>query len=117
DGAGNVSAVLPIKGAEKTLLIGSHLDSVYSGGRFDGTLGLLAAFESLRVLRESGQPLAQHVEAIDFTDEEGTLVGLLGSSALTGLLKTEALKAPRGGRRALEEGLTRLKSFFAKQGD
>ncbi len=107
DGAGNVSAVLSVEGAGKTLLIGSHLDSVYSGGRFDGALGLLAAFESIRVLRESGQPLAYHIEAIDFTDEEGTLVGLLGSIALIGLLKSEALKSPRGGRQALEEGLTR----------
>ena len=107
DGAGNVSAVLFVGGAEKTLLIGSHLDSVYSGGRFDGALGVLAAFETLRVLRESGQPLAQHIEAIDFTDEEGTLVGLLGSIAVAGLLKSEALKSPRGGRLALEEGLAR----------
>jgi len=47
------------------------------------------------------------LEAIDFTDEEGTLVGLLGSSALAGRLHPEALKNPRGGRQNLLEGLAR----------
>jgi hydantoinase/carbamoylase family amidase len=47
------------------------------------------------------------LEALDFTDEEGTLVGLLGSSALAGTLKPEALKNPRGGRQCLTAGLLR----------
>jgi N-carbamoyl-L-amino-acid hydrolase len=48
-----------------------------------------------------------HLEAIDFTDEEGTLVGLLGSAAVGGVLQVEALQDPRGGRTALEAGLAR----------
>jgi N-carbamoyl-L-amino-acid hydrolase len=50
-------------------------------------------------------PLA--LEAIDFTDEEGTLVGLLGSEALAGKLTLESLRSPRGGRDALLAGLER----------
>jgi N-carbamoyl-L-amino-acid hydrolase len=44
---------------------------------------------------------------VDYTDEEGTLVGLLGSRALAGALDAEHLREPRGGRAALEAGLAR----------
>src|SRR5512146_769504 len=110
DGAGNHSAVLSCAPAgAPTLLLGSHLDSVPQGGRFDGALGVMAALEVLRTVRDHGLQLKFDLEAIDFTDEEGTLVGLLGSSALAGNLKAEDLKAPRGGRAALEEGMGRAK--------
>ena len=46
DGAGNHSAFLACgKENAPTLLLGSHLDSVPNGGRFDGALGVMAAFE------------------------------------------------------------------------
>lgn len=90
-----------------TLLLGSHLDSVPNGGRFDGALGVLAALEALRTIQEAGLRLPVDLEAIDFTDEEGTLVGELGSGALAGSLTAEALQQPRGGRQRLEDGLAR----------
>jgi hydantoinase/carbamoylase family amidase len=92
---------------EQTLLLGSHLDSVPNGGRFDGALGVMAAFEVLRTIKDAGLNLRLNLEAIDFTDEEGTLVGLLGSAALAGRLHPEDLQHPRGGRQALLEGLQR----------
>ena len=108
DPAGNHSAVLPCPHAQApTLLLGSHLDSVPNGGRFDGALGVLAAYEVLRTIRDAGIRLPFHLEAIDFTDEEGTLVGLLGSRALAGNLPPSELAHPRGGRAALLEGLHR----------
>jgi N-carbamoyl-L-amino-acid hydrolase len=135
DGAGNHSAVLPVTPAlapgasvaseakqsrarsgeiasglsplAMTLLIGSHLDSVPNGGRFDGALGVIAALEVLRTVKESGIQPRVNLEAIDFTDEEGTLVGLLGSSALAGHLSPEMLQNPRGGRENLVEGMVR----------
>jgi N-carbamoyl-L-amino-acid hydrolase len=108
DGAGNHSAFLACGPAgAPTLLLGSHLDSVPYGGRFDGPLGVLAALEALRVVQEAGISLPVHLEAIDFTDEEGTLFGELGSTALAGTLTAEALREPRGGRAALEAGLAR----------
>jgi beta-ureidopropionase / N-carbamoyl-L-amino-acid hydrolase len=108
DGAGNHSALLRCgpEGAP-SLLLGSHLDSVPYGGRFDGALGVLAALEVVRTVQEAGLSLPFHLEAIDFTDEEGTLVGLLGSSALGGRLAAEDLQNPRGGREVLLEGLER----------
>jgi len=113
DGAGNHSALLPaniIASEAKqspTLLLGSHLDSVPNGGRFDGALGVMAAFEVLRTIKDAGIQLKFNLEAVDFTDEEGTLVGLLGSAALAGHLKPEMLKSPRGGRPAMVEGMKR----------
>jgi N-carbamoyl-L-amino-acid hydrolase len=105
DAAGNHSALLG--GGGPTLLLGSHLDSVPNGGRFDGALGVVAAFHALLAVQESARELPVVLEAIDFTDEEGTLVGLLGSEALTGALVPEALRSPRGGRDALVAGLAR----------
>ena len=108
DGAGNCSAILraPDPNAQ-TLLLGSHTDSVPNGGRFDGALGVLAALEVLRAVRDAGLELPVHLEAIDFTDEEGTLVGFIGSGAITGQLSADGLKNPRGGRAALAAGLAR----------
>ena len=108
DSAGNHSACLACgpEGAA-TLLLGSHLDSVPQGGRFDGALGVLAALEVLRRVREVDLTLPFNLEAIDFTDEEGSLVGLLGSRALAGRLQFEELQNPRGGRENLQAGLER----------
>src|SRR5439155_26400960 len=113
DAAGNHSAVLPADGP--TLLLGSHLDSVPNGGRYDGALGVVAALHDLLALQDADLPFA--LEAIDFTDEEGTLVGLLGSEALTGALTDEALRRPRGGREALLDGLARAGLSEAQLGD
>lgn len=108
DGAANVSAVLPAEDpAARTLLAGSHLDSVPDGGRYDGALGTLCALEALRAIKEAGLRLPLHLEAIAFTDEEGTLVGLLGSRALAGLLTADDLARPRGGQEALAAGMRR----------
>lgn len=108
DGAGNHSAILSCgNDSAPTLLLGSHLDSVPNGGRFDGALGVMAAFEVLRTIQDAGVELKVDLETIDFTDEEGTLVGLLGSAALAGSLHAELLQNPRGGRDALVEGMRR----------
>jgi N-carbamoyl-L-amino-acid hydrolase len=108
DEAGNHSAILRSANPDAaTLLIGSHLDSVLNGGRYDGALGVLAALETLRTIQDAGLALPMHLEAIDFTDEEGTLVGLLGSAALAGKLTPRDLQQPRGGRDHLLAGLAR----------
>lgn len=106
DGAGNHSAFLSCGRVDApTLLFGSHLDSVPKGGRFDGALGVMAAFEVLRTIKENGIRLKVNVEAIDFTDEEGTHLSLFGSSALAGHLHAEDLKNPYSGRENFLAGL------------
>ncbi|GAB5490903.1 MAG: Zn-dependent hydrolase [Phototrophicaceae bacterium] len=109
DGAGNQSATLLSDNPNaKTLIIGSHFDSVPNGGRFDGALGVIVALEATLTLKDAGEKLPFHLEVINFTDEEGTLVGLLGSAAITGLLSKQSLKNPRGGRNTLEAGMARI---------
>ena len=109
DSAANHSAILPAgEPGARTLLLGSHLDSVRRGGRYDGALGVLCALEVLRVIKDVGLELPITLEAIDFTDEEGTLTGTLGSWALAGQLTPEALAAPRGGRDLLVSELERM---------
>jgi beta-ureidopropionase / N-carbamoyl-L-amino-acid hydrolase len=118
DSAGNHSALLRGAGADSaTLLLGSHLDSVPDGGRFDGALGVVAALEALRAVKDARLELPFALEAVDFTDEEGTLVGLLGSAALAGTLGPEALARPRGGREALLAGLARTGLVEERLGD
>ena len=108
DGAGNHSAFLNCSAVgAPTLLLGSHLDSTPNGGRFDGALGVAAALEALRTVKEASLSLPVNLEAIDFTDEEGTLIGLTGSAALAGKLTQDDLQNPRGGREALMTGLAR----------
>jgi hydantoinase/carbamoylase family amidase len=108
DGAGNHSAFLSCGQTNApTLLFGSHLDSVPNGGRFDGALGVMAAFEALRTIQENGIRLKVNLEAIDFTDEEGTHLSLFGSSALAGHLHAADLKNPYSGRENFTAGLAR----------
>ena len=109
DGAANHSASLPARDpAARTLLLGSHLDSVRHGGRYDGALGVVCALETLRAVRDAGLDLPVSLEAVDFTDEEGTLIGTLGSLALAGGLSREDLASPRGGRELLVAELARM---------
>ena len=97
DTAGNLSACYALSGTGKpVLLLGSHLDSVANGGRFDGALGVAAAFEVMQVLRDHEADAEMPVEVIDFTDEEGTWVSLLGSRAMSGQLTRNDLTNPRG---------------------
>ena len=83
DGAANLSAKLPSQNAAaQTLLLGSHLDTVPGGGRYDGALGVVAALETLRVVKEANLALPVHLEAISFTDEEGRFWGFFGSQGV-----------------------------------
>lgn len=69
---------------DRTVLLGSHLDSVPDAGRYDGILGVLVAIEVADRLRETKLPFA--LEVVAFGDEEGTRFGatLLGSRAISG---------------------------------
>jgi len=88
DEVGNLSAVLLSKNPQaRTFLMGSHLDTVPNGGKYDGSIGVLAAFECLRVVKEAGLQLPVHLEAIDFTDEEGAWQSFFGSMGLAGTLE------------------------------
>ena len=70
------------------VLVGSHVDSVYDGGNFDGPLGVLAGIEVAQAMEEGGVQTDYPVEVVAFTDEEGARFsfGMIGSRALAGHL-------------------------------
>ncbi len=73
---------------EKIAAMGSHLDTVPSGGMFDGALGVVAALECARTLRENRVNLPWNLEIISFCDEEAAHhAGTVGSRAMMGLLQ------------------------------
>ena len=87
DEAGNLIARMD--GQDNSLpaiLMGSHLDTVPDGGKYDGVTGCIGGLEVCEVLKESGYKTNHPIEVIVFTDEEGFRFGkgLLGSSAICG---------------------------------
>jgi allantoate deiminase len=72
----------------KTLLLGSHLDTVPNAGKYDGPLGVLVALAALETLTARGVCLPFHVDVLGFSDEEGTRFhsAYLGSGAIAGVL-------------------------------
>lgn len=83
------------------IMLGSHSDTVPSGGRFDGVAGLVAAVEVVRALG-AGHRLRHAVEVVDFLAEEPSEfdVSCVGSRAMAGLLLPDMLDytAPNGER-------------------
>jgi N-carbamoyl-L-amino-acid hydrolase len=79
-------------------LIGSHLDSQLTGGRFDGALGTLAAFEVLEALEDSAVETPIPIEAVSWTNEEGSHYqpGCMGSMAFASRAVPEGWAALRG---------------------
>jgi allantoate deiminase len=90
DAAGNVLGRWE-EGEGTAVLVGSHLDTVPRGGRYDGALGVLAALEVVRTLRREGVSLLRPLWIVSFNDEEGSRfqTGMLGSRAFIGDLDRE----------------------------
>ncbi|RMF88399.1 MAG: Zn-dependent hydrolase [Nitrospinota bacterium] len=79
------------------LMLGSHLDTVPNGGRFDGALGVIAGLEIMRVLQEQGISTRHPLEVVSFTGEESARfgTGTIGSRAMLGTLNLERFLASR----------------------
>ncbi len=85
DDAGNLIGRWQV-GSGKAIALGSHLDTVLAGGRFDGTLGVLCALQAIRLLRSRGFVPCRPVWVISFMDEDGGRfgIGCFGSGAFVG---------------------------------
>jgi N-carbamoyl-L-amino-acid hydrolase len=105
---GNIFARRP--GADEAAspaMMGSHLDSVPFGGRFDGSLGVLAALEVVRSLNDQGIRTRRPVEVVNWTNEEGPRFppAMLGSGVFCGKYDLDWAYALRDseGKRLLDE--------------
>ena len=87
DAVGNVAGrYLSDAPNAKTLITGSHYDTVRNGGKYDGRLGILLPIAIVRHLSEHGERLPFHLEVIGFAEEEGVRFKstFLGSNAIIG---------------------------------
>lgn len=73
---------------DKTLLIGSHIDTVGDAGAYDGTLGVMLGLGCVEALAREGRRLPFAIEILAFGDEEGSRfhTSMLGSRAFSGTL-------------------------------
>jgi N-carbamoyl-L-amino-acid hydrolase len=79
--------------SSKTLLTGSHYDTVRNGGKYDGRFGIFVPLASVRELHRTGRRLSFAIEVVALAEEEGQRykATFLGSGALTGDFKPEWL--------------------------
>ncbi len=91
DRNGNLWAWWHAEVSGTALVVGSHLDSVPSGGAFDGPLGIASAFAAIDTLQRDGIVLTRPVAIVAFADEEGARFGVActGSRLMTGALHAE----------------------------
>lgn len=78
----------------KTLLLGSHLDTVQNAGRYDGILGVMVALACIERLYAHDEHLPFAIEVLAFADEEGLRYhsAYIGSSAMTGTFDPAVLR-------------------------
>src|ERR1700744_4041973 len=111
DAAGNLIGRL--EGSNPALgviAIGSHSDTVPSGGRFDGIAGVVTGLEIVRSLRQFGTQIDHSIEIIDFLAEEPSEYGLscVGSRGMTGSLDSKMLDLTEPGGEKLRDALRRI---------
>ena len=110
------------------IAMGSHLDTQPTGGKFDGTLGVLAALEALRTLHNAGYETFAPIEVVNWTNEEGARFApaMIASGVFAGVFTRDwaAARADRSGETfgaALDKigyrgpetcGAHRLSAFF-----
>jgi beta-ureidopropionase / N-carbamoyl-L-amino-acid hydrolase len=111
DAAGNLIGRMEGKNLSRGVIaVGSHSDTVPSGGRFDGIVGLIAGLEMVRALHDAHWRLDHALEVIDFLAEEPSDFGLscIGSRGLSGALEASMLDLKEPGGETLGEALRRI---------
>ena len=107
DQMGNIFGLRPGTEALPPVFMGSHADSVPTGGKYDGQLGVLCALEAIRSLDDEGRRTRHPVGMIIFTNEEGARFqpAMVGSGVMAGKIPLEdAYNArDRDGKRLGEE--------------
>ena len=108
DAVGNVvGRYLSDRPDAKTLMTGSHYDTVRNGGKYDGRAGILIPIAVVRHLHDHGEKLPFHLEVIGFSEEEGVRFKspFLGSRAMTGKFDPALLQTTDSNGVSLREAL------------
>lgn len=118
DPAGNlIGRKEGLNGDAKPIVIGSHIDSTFNGGKYDGTIGVIGGIETVQHITEEGIQPIRPIEVIAFCEEEGSRFkdgGVFGSRAMTGKITPAHLEIRD------EKGISRreaLKSFGVNPDD
>jgi N-carbamoyl-L-amino-acid hydrolase len=113
---GRIEGTAPERGV---IAVGSHSDTVPSGGRFDGIAGVAAGLEIVRSLQQSGIRLDHTIEVIDFLAEEPSEYGLscIGSRGMVGALDDRMLALTESGGETLRDALRRVQGDPDRLGD
>jgi beta-ureidopropionase / N-carbamoyl-L-amino-acid hydrolase len=111
DAAGNLIGRMEGRDLSRGVIaVGSHSDTVPSGGRFDGIAGVIAGLEIVRALHDARWRLDHTLEVIDFLAEEPSDFGLscIGSRGLSGALEASMLDMKEAKGETLGEALRRV---------
>jgi hydantoinase/carbamoylase family amidase len=95
DSAGNLIARKEGRNPDlPPVVMGSHIDSVYQGGKYDGTVGVTAALEIINRFNEKGIETEHPIEVISFACEESSRFGVstVGSKAMAGRINKEKFR-------------------------
>jgi len=95
DGVGNLWAKAQGTAPGDSIVSGSHIDSQRAGGRYDGALGIIAAFVAIRALYDAFGPPRRSLEMVSLCEEEGSrfpTAGFWGSRAIVGRASVEDCK-------------------------
>ena len=98
DRIGNVLGQRPGTADLKPVIIGSHIDTVRTGGKYDGNLGVLAGLEVIETLNDAGVVTGHPIAVAFFTNEEGSRFApdMMGSAVHQGALSLETALATKG---------------------
>jgi N-carbamoyl-L-amino-acid hydrolase len=111
DGIGNVVGTWPPDRFDPPVMAGSHIDTVSTGGRYDGNLGVLAGIEAIETVVTAGIQTRHPLAVAFFTDEEGSRFApdMLGSLVFAGgMALEEALEIVGVDGAVLGEELARI---------
>lgn len=111
DEAGNLIGQRAGKSALPCIMVGSHLDTVPGGGRFDGIAGVIAGLEIARRLKEENITLNHPLEVVVFLAEEPSPFGIstIGSRAMAGKLPSKTLATLKDATgRTLHDGIIEM---------
>ena len=91
DQIGNIMGIRSGKTDQAPVMTGSHIDTVGTGGRYDGSLGVLAGLEVVQTLNDAGVVTQRPIAVASFTDEEGARFApdMLGSLVYVGGMRVE----------------------------